>query len=795
MVDGVLQPMRRRPPALLLTGGYRVRAADATLASLAFDAGFRPMVVPWFRVSVTPTGTYVAHGYEDLGGGARRTIDGWERVAPGLVLHRMTMTGASERLLARLAAANPEALLSHHPCYRELETAQGTATCLRAGGAGHWLASPKDESAAATVRRYALVLFPLLTVVLQTVSDPAGAAEGFAERAHELVEEVVACLAAWPPLAAAPEFARLVAFAAFDLVPVHGVGGMEPRLASWTLSPTLARLGSGGAEDPAADVYGWLELLAGRVTAEATMELPYPDPASHPPRAVLSESARRPPVLVNAVALLNDLEGRSAVSSLLGGSASQRGPLDFRADDDRLKGCTFRLQVHAGRPVLDLVVDEAADLDPLVHPLASVLPCLHGETGLVQTKPWPGATFRYLDPALVGPAHHGREDRAAALLAYLGRVTTTDPPPDGLGRRFVEPGVGRACLVDFVRLDDRPELADFSATGVGLTPYSAGGYVEIGRAIDGRVALKRAVHRKRCSERLEDAGGRAGRVAAIVDLPGDHIMMPDRTVSPAVLIVRGFRCVLRVKQLDPIACFYHSIQHAPQIIDALLDPVWDAPGTPPDGTLALLPFALDRYGPAADDLRRVLDVTRPPWAWTPADDAARMRRLRVIDAYAPLLLDVAKGRLAVELGRDPMEEPLSDGEYVTWFAATLGRQLGIMHRLRFLHDYHHPGISRYTPSWQYTLTENNVTLLAEFPDLDTGIFVDRFDAAIADELQLSRADIDVLRAGYEAFHLDDVHAARSVTASLALIALHGDRDEEAQAGLRFQQAYETEVAG
>jgi hypothetical protein len=167
----------------------------------------------------------------------------------------------------------------------------------------------------------------------------------------------------------------------------------------------------------------------------------------------------------------------------------------------------------------------------------------------------------------------------------------------------------------------------------------------------------------------------------------------------------------------------------------------------------------------------------------------------VIHAYAPLLLDVAKGRLAVELGRDPVEEPLSDGEYVTWFAATLGRQLGIMHRLRFLHDYHHPGISRYTPFWQYTLTENNVTLLAEFPDLDTGIFVDRFDADIADELQLSRADIDVLRAGYEAFHLDDVHAARSVTTALALIALHGDRDEEAQARLRFQQAYETEAAG
>jgi hypothetical protein len=795
MVDGAPQPLRHRPPALLLTGGYRGRATDMTLATLALDAGFRPLVVPWFRVSPTPTGTYVDYGYEDLGGGARRAIDGWERVAPGLVLHRMTVTGASERLLARLAAASPEALLSYHLRYRELETAQGVDTCLRAGGAGHWLASPEAEPVAGTVRCHALIHFPLLTVVPQMVSVPAGAAEHFAERARELIEEVVACLAGWPPLAAAPDFARLFAFAAFDLVPIRGAGGVEPRLASWTLSATLARLGSGGAEDPAADVRGWLDLLARRAAAEVAMELPYPDPTSHRPRAVLGDGAGRPAVLANAVALLNDVEGRTAVASLLGGPAPESGPLDFQADDDRLKGCTFRLHVRAGRPVLDLVVDEAADLNPLVHPLASVLPRLDGETGLVQTRPWPGATFRHLDPALVGPGHRGQEDRADALLAYLGRVTTSDPPPDGLGQRFVEPGVGRACLVDFVRLDDRPELADFSATGVGLTPYSAGGYVEIGRAIDGRVALARAVHRKRCGERLEDAGGRVGRVAAIVDLPGDHIMMPDGTVSPAVLIVRGFRCVLRVKQLDPIACFYHSIQHGPQVIDALLDPVWDAPGTPPDGTLALLPFALDRYGPAADDLRRVLNVTRPPWAWTPADDAARARRLRVIHAYAPLLLEVAKGRLAVELGRNPVEEPMSDGEYVTWFAATLGRQLGIMHRLRFLHDYHHPGISRYTPVWQYTLTENNVTLLAEFPDLDTGIFVDRFDADIADALQLSRADIEVLRAGYEAFHLDDVHAARSVTAALALIALHGDRDEEAQARSRFQQAYETEVAG
>jgi hypothetical protein len=168
---------------------------------------------------------------------------------------------------------------------------------------------------------------------------------------------------------------------------------------------------------------------------------------------------------------------------------------------------------------------------------------------------------------------------------------------------------------------------------------------------------------------------------------------------------------------------------------------------------------------------------------------ARARRLALVRLYAPLLLGLARARLAVELGRDPETERPDNRFYAAWFADCLGRQLATFHRLRFLHDYHHPGVARTTPGSLHSLAENNVSLLAEFPDLETGIFVDGFDQAQADTLFLTKADYEVLEENYAAFHAIEVARARAVVLTLAFVALDGDPAGIAAALQDFDAAY------
>jgi len=445
--------------------------------------------------------------------------------------------------------------------------------------------------------------------------------------------------------------------------------------------------------------------------------------------------------------------------------------------------------------VLDARLGPGEHLSALRHPQASLFATIGGETGFVQTQEVSGAEFDFLDPALCGPvldAEH--REREPALLSYLGRVVAPHYRGEPIGRRFVEPGVGRSYLVDFLRVDGKPELLDFSVTGGGVTPYSRAGFVSVGRSIDGRAALKRALHRKNCAERLEEAGARASRVLGIVRLPEEPIVMPDGTTSPAVLIVRGFRSVLRVKQLDPIACFYHSFQHGPLVSSFLADSHWDPRQGAVPNSLVDGPFrqdllrALDRYG-SSECLEGL--VEQPLWEIT-GDDAnsvARRIRLRLLYAYLPTVLGEVKRRVAGELGRDPKTEPLDDEEYVEWFASLLGRQLAIFRRLRFLHDYHQEGTSRHTPSYLYTLNTLNVTLMAEFPDLDTGIFVGEGESEMAEQLQLTNRDLTHLREQFLVFHMRDVAAARRVLHLLALIVCHGDRERAAWADAAFSSGY------
>jgi hypothetical protein len=415
-----------------------------------------------------------------------------------------------------------------------------------------------------------------------------------------------------------------------------------------------------------------------------------------------------------------------------------------------------------------------------VHPLAAVLPSLDGENGVVQTEQLPEARFVYLDERLA-PVD-GASIRREALFARLARTTIREREP-GPGRepRYVEPGVGRTCLVGALAVTDRPDLVDFSVTGVGLTPYSWDGFVNLGTPVTGRAALARAEHRRRCADRLEAAGCPVAPVLAILEIGDETVRMPDDSISPAVIIVRGFRCVLRVKQLDPVASLYHSVQHAPLLAEAILA----AAGGPQsaDADVDDLLIALDQFGPAHDDIRRLLTggALIGPW------ESARQMRLRLVHRYAPVLIDLARRRLAALEGADIDDIEVRD--YVGFFAASLGATLGRFRQQRFLHDYHHGTDGR--PAPMNTLVENNVTLLAEIPDLDTAIFVDDDPALVAEAVQVTPSHLGQLRHSYDDLHHHEVAASRAIAGTLAAAAQPGSADAVQAALRQFDAAYRT----
>ena len=434
-----------------------------------------------------------------------------------------------------------------------------------------------------------------------------------------------------------------------------------------------------------------------------------------------------------------------------------------------------------------------------IHPLAAFLPCPADGHAIVHTRARADASFAFLDPGLTlssGPVDN------ATLLRLLGRTIDPAAPADPEGDRLAEPGVGRAVLVHGLSLPGRPDFVDFTALGVGITPYAEGGYVNVGRRIDGKAGLDRSVHRKDCAARLEAAGCRAGAVVAVIGLAESAIDLEHAQSIPAGIAVRGFRCVMRVKQLDPIVAFLHSHQHAPAAHDAMMHARWsrvlglpagaERPDDPAAAVMAQqLLLGLETYA-ARCSLAELAAAAfaPPPFAGLAA---ALTRRLAAIRQYAPHLLALVRTRLAVELNRDPVTDRPGNREYTEWFAETMGTQLAIFRKIRFLHDYHHEGVARSTPGQIYSLGENNVSLMAEFPDLDTGIFLDRPDPAQLDTLFLTRADFDVLADGFPAFHQRDVAEAMTVARTLAFVALDGDPGGIIEAERRFSAAYHREL--
>jgi hypothetical protein len=635
--------------------------------------------------------------------------------------------------------------------------------------------------------------------------------DDFEDQVDHMVRSLFTCFANWGSLAMHPDIGRVFLITALEIMLMQREGSVVPLFLESHCTPLLHQLGPHEVDvSLLGTTRSWLTQLFERCHEPQSILLPAPDfDRAFPPIdevvGKIQTSHDAPIVLRGAASILSHVDARQKLLERVGSRLPEGVPVRLRATDDRLEGVELTIHRNGHGTVLDFDFENDAAVGFLKPPLAHLFPTVGNDYCMVDTKPWPDARFLYLDPNTVGPRFGSTEaTREESLLQYLGRVITDQPSTDLVGKRFVEPGIGRTCLIDFLRIDGCPHLSDFSVLGIGLTPYSEHGYAMVGPYVDGLTSAQRAAHRHKCAERLEAAGCRVAKTVAIIALPGLETTMPDETNAPAALIVRGFRSVLRVKQLDPLACLFMSTRHRPNLFSFLLDPRWEvnhSNGNQHARTITReaaweqpldyhLLQGLRRFGGGTSCLRRIVGSGSQLREETPSIQRARERRLQVIYSYAPMLLEKAKDKLARELGRDPDTEPLSDQEYVAWFGENLGAQLALMKRVRFLHDYHQEGIKRHTPQWIYTLCETNVTLLAEFPDLDTGIFTDRLDTDTLDELLLTKDEFDILRDGYDKFHKKDVEEAMMVLRTLSLIIFHGDRTKAAWAMEQFNRGYQ-----
>jgi hypothetical protein len=66
--------------------------------------------------------------------------------------------------------------------------------------------------------------------------------------------------------------------------------------------------------------------------------------------------------------------------------------------------------------------------------------------------------------------------------------------------------------------------------------------------------------------------------------------------------------------------------------------------------------------------------------------------------------------------------------------------------------------------------ENNVTLSAEFADLETAAFVDMDTAYLCGALQLEPHDVEILRSNFEQFHRTDLQQAYRAVETVLKVA-------------------------
>ena len=419
---------------------------------------------------------------------------------------------------------------------------------------------------------------------------------------------------------------------------------------------------------------------------------------------------------------------------------------------------------------LNTAVANRTQAVPAVTLTSGPFPEMFETSRYIDTEYVSEARALYIDPSLqLDPADQHGQDRTLARLIARRRSNRLYAATEDL--REIETGVGRACLVEGLRAG-QADLVDFTVLGIGVTPYSEGGFVEVGRKIDGKATVRRGWHRKDCADRLEDAGCRAGRVLAMYEVPGEGVQMLDGTVSPEALILRAFRSTYRVKNLDPLICALHSTQHTPLVHAYVAERALELHRSRGGHTLdePELAQALSRWDASQESLRLLVQGEAPSPFDTSAAAVVRQARLDVIAAQTPPLMEVIFERLAQDL-QLPRQD-VTPTSYLRWFARCTGRQLARWRQMRFLYDYHHPGVSRWTLGHIYTLGENNVSLLAEFPDLDTGTFVDDPDDKLLSILQLPPEDIPVLRSNFDFFHQREIIAAKTVLETLTALLYH-----------------------
>ncbi len=482
----------------------------------------------------------------------------------------------------------------------------------------------------------------------------------------------------------------------------------------------------------------------------------------------------------NATGVLSSIDPRPlpALIETLSDLLSPSGSLRITVNTKDLSGIALEVVRTSGGLTIDASIESRAELTNLHALNATLYPSLFSEMEKVDTLFWPKACFEYVDPHLKGPILQNCSSASESLLRFLGRVRTTSGIQDGLGMRFVEPGIGRTVLLPLLRVEGHPELIDFSALGIGLTPYAEGKFVLKGNEIDGYCSLIKTRHRKRIAEGLQKIGCRVPHTCCIIALPGISKIWPDGRTTEAAILVRGAKMNLRVQQLDPLHGFFHN--------EKLFGPMMEILRTRDEFLAIDLKDGANGEEILQEackhlDIRAV--VCRDRYENRQSTSAllfGRRLRLRYLQEFAPLAIKLAKQRVASELGVD---RDITDLEYAMWFAKALGIQLALMRDARFLFDYR-PGRE---PRIANALHESQISLLCEFHDLDTGIFLDSDET---DGVLLSETQLSELRANFKNHHQAEVKEALGIVKTLSLIACH-EKEEDVLATLAaFRDAYE-----
>ena len=766
------------PCALFLTEGHHISTFESQLLTIAFRCGFAVYAAPWFTLKPNDRGILAMAPTRMTANGLMPTTD-WCWIRPRLLTPLFPVDAITGTTMRRLANENSRAIVSFHP-HPEVETSRVTT-------ASHLRLIPALLQAQP----------PLLRLYMEPGSGR---------------ERALALLKTWwsqreQQLRLTRIFHRLLL--TINLYIDESTDAGE-RLVRVDFVPCRRTTATPRGSFWLKRACSWLRLAYARSCDSPKLLLPKPSyflsspsntflTADHPRSCGERHDDSSP-----KHSLARE-EGRMHLRHELETALSKGEERTLTLDKPSTRaypGLSVRARKAGEHAVLEFIFSNDSSLAKAPHPLSALLPSLDRGHCYVETRSRKDAELVFIDPKLSGPQFAANTGNArASVLEYLGRtiVEEHEDPTDLFGRRYVEPGSGRAYLVDFLRIDDRPELLDFSVIGGGLTPYARGGYIDIGRPVDGKLALGRALHRKRCADRLEELGCRTAPVIAIVVLRDDHISLPNGELPVASLLIRGFRSVLRIKQLDPIACLHHGYRARPNLVSFLTDGRCSLSEEkhPRQSRLReeqLFSIALDRYGVSgvlptiASDHLYGFDRVDP-------NSRALRCRSRATRLYSPFLVDVIKFRVAMEIGRDPVCEPLANLEYATWFASTMGRQLALCRRAGFLHDYHQEGIaaSNQLPWWLYSLGENNITLMAELPDLDTGIFVDAPDEGSVEELHLTHRDLAILSRNFYRFHRRDLRIARSAVCTLVTIVCHGQSTAIEPVLRCFESAYATTV--